>query len=227
MIQSDLKRSLQEVGREMVAGGLTWGTAGNISVRSGPDRCLISASGTDLGCLTAVDLVDCALDGSGTPSRRPSKELPMHAAVYRARPEIQAVLHGAPFYATLAACTGLELAGRWFVENMYYLERVARVPYYHPGSPDLAQAVAHQARQANVLLLENHGVLVYDTSLAEAMLALRTLEFASRLAVEARAAGLAIHALPPEVVTDFLTRSGYRQPRRWPDPDEAQRPAGG
>jgi 3-dehydro-4-phosphotetronate decarboxylase len=208
-------RDLQKAGRYMVEQGLVWGSAGNISLRSTPGRCLISASGTNLGSLNTEDLVDCSLAGGETYSRRPSKELPMHAAVYEERPEIQAVLHGAPFYATLISCSYLDLPNDWFVEDMYYLERIARVPYDHPGSLALADAVRLKAREANVLLLENHGVLVYDTSLSEALMALHTLEVVSRMVVEARSAGLGMKTLPAQVVSGFLHQSGYRPPRQW------------
>jgi 3-dehydro-4-phosphotetronate decarboxylase len=213
----DARRQIKRAGREMVQHGLTWGSAGNISLRTAPDRCLISASGSYLGRLALEELVETPFSGGPSGLPRPSKELPMHAAVYRARPEIQAVLHGAPFYATLAACFNLKLPHNSFVEAMYYLERVARVPYHHPGSQELADAVAAQAGRANVLLLENHGVLVYDTNLAEALMALRTLEVVSRMAVEGRSARLTPQPVPKQVVADFLSRSGYRAPRRWPD----------
>jgi 3-dehydro-4-phosphotetronate decarboxylase len=215
MNQAELIQQLRDAGREMVESDLTWGNAGNVSHRLEGERCLISASGTNLGRMEVDDWVDCSLNDEEAYSRRPSKELPMHAAVYRQRPEIQAVLHGAPFYATLAACSDLELPGNLFVENIYYLERVGRVPYHHPGSSALAQAVEEKASTANILLLENHGVLVYDTSLAEAMMALRTLEIVSRMVLEARQAGVSFKSLPESVAQDFLHNSGYRPPRRW------------
>jgi 3-dehydro-4-phosphotetronate decarboxylase len=206
---------LQVAGKFMVEQGLTWGNAGNISVRTEPERCLISASGSNLGCLAPEDLVDCSFVGGETYARRPSKELLMHAAVYEERPEIQAVLHGAPFYATLIACADLNLPNNWFVENMYYLERTARVSYDHPGSLALADGVRRLAGNANILLLENHGVLVYDINLNEALMALQTLEVVARMVLEARTAGLVMKELPPERVADFMQYSGYRAPRSW------------
>lgn len=218
----DLRRQLQEAGRYLLENDLTWGNAGNLSARldddaAGRGRCLITASGTSLGELADDDLVECYIDPpaavSGT--RKPSKELPMHAAIYRRRPEIKAVLHTSSFYTTLVACSDLELPGNWFVEDMYYVERVARVPYVHPGAPGLGDAVAAVANQANILLLENHGGLVYDVSVREALMALHTLEVVCRMAVTATGAGINMRGLPPETVADFLERSGYRPRRRW------------
>jgi L-fuculose-phosphate aldolase len=214
---------LQSAGRYLLANGLTWGNAGNLSARAAPDRYLITASGTHLGELGEGDFVEVALDlqPAGTPAlhrggRKPSKEMPMHAAVYKARPEINAVLHASPFYSTLVACSAVAVPGDLFVEDMYYLERVARVGYAHPGSTDLGELVGEQATAANVLLLENHGVLVYDTSVREALMALHTLEMVCRMVIAARSAAIDFSPLPPEVVAGFLERSGYRARREWP-----------
>lgn len=214
-------RELQAAGQYLLANELAWGNAGNVSARLGADRLLVSASGTHLGALAAEDLVDVSLtaDGDGPlspPARKPTKELPMHRAIYAERPEIRAVLHASPFYSTLVACSSLALPGDLFVEDMYYLERVARVPYCHPGSAALGEAVRAQARAANVLLLDHHGVLVYDTSVREALMGLHTLEFVCRMVLTARQAGVDLSGLPAATVQAFLERSGYRPRRTWP-----------
>src|SRR5690606_37117747 len=153
---ADLRRQLREAGQYMLANDLAWGNAGNISARLDAHTLLVTASGTHLGHLADDDLVACPVqaDQPITYARKPSKEMPMHRAVYAVRPEVQAVLHASPFYSTLAACApDLTLPGDLFVEDMYYLERVARVPYCHPGSAALGEAVRAHAAEANVLLL--------------------------------------------------------------------------
>lgn len=196
----------------MIAQNLTWGNAGNISARLDEGTFLISASGTQLGNLAEADLVRVP-DGAGT--RHPSKEVPMHRAVYETRPDIGAVLHGAPFYSTLVACSDIELPRGLFVEAMYYLERTASVPYFHPGSEVLGEAVREQARSANILFLKNHGVLVFDSTIADALMGLQVLEFACRMVVTARSAGLPLTELPERVTQDFLEHAGYKPRRRW------------
>ncbi|MFC4599519.1 class II aldolase/adducin family protein [Cohnella hongkongensis] len=215
----EAREQLRAVGAYMTENGLTWGNAGNVSVRAGPDRYWITASGTDLGELRDEELVECALSaGAVEPSGcKPSKEWPMHGAVYAKRPDVQAVLHASPFYSTLVACTDIAIPSGWFVESMYYLERIERVPYAHPGSAELGKAVGEKADKANVLLLENHGVLVYDTSLKEARMALHTLETACRMLIAARGAGLKPKELDGRTVSHFLAHSGYRPRRRWPE----------
>ncbi len=140
----------------------------------------------------------------------------MHRAIYEQRPEVGAVLHASPFYSTLLACSDLPISADLFVEDMYYLEKIERVGYFHPGSLALGEAVREKARRANILLLENHGVLVYDTSIQEAMMGLQTLEMVCRMAITARSAGLELRSLPTATVADFLVNSGYRPRRDWP-----------
>ncbi len=210
-------QELRKTGEYMMEYGLAWGNAGNISARTEDDRYLITASGTFLGELEDSDLVECTLSGqiAGEAGKKPSKETPMHRAIYTNRPEIGAVLHASPFYSTLVACSSIEIPSNWFVETMYYLERVERVAYYHPGSTDLGDAVAEKAKSANILLLKNHGVLVYDVSIREARMALQTLEMACRMLIVSQGANVEINGLSRETEMSFLEKAGYKPRRNW------------
>jgi L-fuculose-phosphate aldolase len=210
-----IREELQHTGKFMMEYGLAWGNSGNISARVDESSYVITGSGTFLGELEEEDLIECSLSGKkvSTLERRPSKETPMHSAVYGSRPEINAVLHASPFYSTLIACSNLEIPSNWFIETMYYLERVERVPYYHPGSEELGLAVKERAKKANILILENHGVLVYDVSIKEARMALQTLEMTCRMLVESRAADIKLGGLSQKIQMDFLNNAGYK-PRR-------------
>ncbi|MBM7564039.1 class II aldolase/adducin family protein [Paenibacillus sacheonensis] len=215
---------LRAAGKYMMDNGLAWGNAGNISARLDDGSFLITATGTFLGELGEDDFAECSLSSgmSGAASqaaaaigKKPSKEVPMHAAIYEERPEIGAVLHASPFYSTMFACAAEPIPSGLFVETMYYLERIERVGYHHPGSAALGEAVREKAKSANVLLLNNHGVLVYDVNVKEARMALQTLEMACRMVVEALGAGISLNRLPKTVERDFLERSGYRARRTW------------
>lgn len=209
---------LRALGRYMIDNQLVWGSSGNISARIGQDSFLISASGSWLGDLAPEDLVECSISGNQPMvGKKPSKEFPLHREIYAVRPEINAVIHSSPFYSTLIACTKEPILGNWFVESMYYLERVGRVGYSHPGSGELVEGIRQEITKANVLIMEKHGVLVYDTSIKEARMALHTLEVMCRMMVLSRSAGLEISSLPDDIVHDFLANSGYRPRRRWPD----------
>lgn len=211
-----IKQDLIKTGKFMMKYGLAWGNAGNISARTNDNRYLITASGTFLGELEPDDLVGCSVSGEyPVQGKKPSKETPMHQAIYKNRPEINAVLHASPFYSTLVACSNIHVPSNWFVETMYYLERVERVGYHHPGSQALGEAVAEKSGKANILLLENHGVLVYDNSLKEARMALQTLEMACKMLFTAQNAKIEINGLHRGIEKDFLENSGYKPRREW------------
>lgn len=205
-------------GKQMVRDGLAWGNGGNISVRVGSDRFLVTASGSSLGELSTNDLVEVTLSGEVTaPSRRPSKEVQMHAAIYSKRSDINAVVHSHPFYGLVMACSGEVTPQNWFVENAYYQERIAHVQYHHPGSECLAKAVSQKAHEANLLILENHGILAYDVNIREAYLGIQTFEIMSKMYVMCRSANITIKGLPKETVREFLEESGYKPRREWPE----------
>jgi L-fuculose-phosphate aldolase len=216
MDSNEARAGLQAAGRFMLDNELAWGNTGNLSARLSPERYLITASGTRLGELADDDFVECSFEGHISQGRKPSKETPMHRAIYEQRPEIGAVLHASPLYGTLIACTDIQVPANLFIEDMYYLERVEHVGYFHAGSRELGEAVREKSKKANILLLDNHGVLVYDTSIQEALMGLQTLEMVCRMAITARCAGLELRSLPVSTVQDFLTKSGYRPRREWP-----------
>jgi len=194
----------------MASQQLVWGNSGNISVRD-EDIIFISASGTVLSLIEREEFVPCPL--SGQPAHgiwRPSKELPMHQAVYAERPDVQCVLHASPFYSTTVACSSIRLQKNTFVESMYYLFDIAEVDYQHPGTQALADAVREKASRTNVILLKNHGVLVYDTSAREALTRLETLEIACRMTLLAQCGGFSLQEVAHEMVNGFIYDSGYK-----------------
>jgi len=216
-MKQTLKKQLQETGQYLMQYELAWGNSGNISARTEDNSFLITASGTYLGDLDLEDFAEYSLETKKcmTSGRKPSKEIPMHQAIYETRPEIGAVLHSSPLYSTLVASSNIDIPSALFVEGMYYLERIERVAYAHPGSINLGELVREKAKKANILLLENHGVLVYDTSLKEAKMALQTLEMACKMLLISRKANVALQKLPDNVVQSFLHESGYKPRRRW------------
>ena len=125
-----MSAALIAAGRRVGAKQLTWGTAGNISARV-PGGFVISASGARLDELTPDLLLTCPLEGD-LPAGG-SVEAGMHRAVYRARPDVNAVLHCSAFYTTLVACSAIELEPAASTDTLYYLRRLARLPFLRPA----------------------------------------------------------------------------------------------
>jgi 3-dehydro-4-phosphotetronate decarboxylase len=209
--QRESVRALIRVGQLLFARELTWGTAGNLSARVGADRCLITGAGTVLDQLTEDDFALCAIDGDAHEGpTRPSSELKVHQQVYLACPEAGAVLHASPFFTTLAASTGLEINTRLTPESMVYVSTIHRVPYIHAGSAELAEAVGRAAVGADVVLMDNHGMVAVGPTIKRAFTTLETLEVHCKYEVWARAAGLSLRYLPPDVAAEYAARSAYK-----------------
>lgn len=210
----EVKQQLIRAGRYMLTNQLAWGTSGNISARLSQERMLITASGTFMGELGLDVFVECQIQtGKTEGTRKASKETPFHLGIYRNRPDVGAILHSSPFYTTLMACSEESIHSELFIETMYYLEHVAYVDYYHPGSQDLADVIAEQATRANVVILKNHGVVVFDDNVNEAIMRLETLEMACRMILQAKASGVQLKSIPEHVVQRFFEDSLYK-PRK-------------
>ncbi|YCA41596.1 class II aldolase/adducin family protein [Bacillus sp. JZ8] len=208
------KQQLMNTGKYLISNQLAWGTSGNISARTVSDEMLITASGTSMANLSEDDFVKFHIStGQNYSERKASKETPMHLGIYQKREEINAVLHSSPFYTTLFACSNETIISELFVETMYYLEDIAYVDYFHPGSQELAEAVTAQASNANIIIMKNHGVVVLDESLLEAQMRLQTLEMACRMILKARESGIKLSLIPQKTVQSFLNESFYK-PRK-------------
>jgi ribulose-5-phosphate 4-epimerase/fuculose-1-phosphate aldolase len=176
--------SVISAGRRVGVKQLTWGTAGNISVRLADGRFAISGSGHRLDELEPASIVTCDLASEAWEgSCRPSVETAMHRGIYAARTDTGAILHSSAFHTTLVACSAIELETAASTDTLYYLRRIARLPFLVPGSPELADAVAEAAREHDAILLGNHGSVVLGKDLAAAVNVAEALELMCRMLV--------------------------------------------
>lgn len=204
-----LRQQLCEVGHYLGERGLAWGTSGNISLRVDEQRFLISASGAWLGKLTPEQTALCSLLDERFEGAKPSVETPMHRAIYRNRPEAQVVVHVSPPYTTLVACSSIQVPTDLNIENIFYLGRIARVPYIHPGTQQLADAVGEAAREHETIILSNHGVITFHQSVPDVLMRVESFEMSCRILVMARMANIPLNHLSPDLVEEL--RGGYRR----------------
>lgn len=187
--------ALQAAGVLLAAAGLSPGMTGNMSVRSA-DRIYVTASGVmlgDVGELAEIDHTGAHISG-----RRPTKEAPMHAAVYGAGPRWQAAIHLHSTFATLlSTLEDLDEQDAIPAITPYLTMKAGRVgviPYETPGSPVIGRHVAgFIAAGGQACLMRNHGSLVVGASIDATLALAFELEESAKLAVLGR--GLQVVAL--------------------------------
>lgn len=156
-----------ECAHKAAAAGLLSCSSGNLSIRfndkdNGPCA-LLSATGSWLGELTREQVAVCRIsDGLCLNEVRPTMEAGFHLGVMRRRADVGCVLHFQSPYATVVACmkdkpTDFNVT----LEGPLYIGReVPTVPFYPPGSPELAAAVTEALSEHNLALMSNHGQVV-------------------------------------------------------------------
>jgi L-fuculose-phosphate aldolase len=212
------RAEIVEVGRRLYLKGLIAGNEGNISVRAG-DRLYVTPGGACKGFLRPEDVVATDLEGRALAGARATSEILMHAAVYRQRPDVGAVVHAHPPTATGFAVAGIPLDRPMLAEPVVTLGPVPVVPFGTPSTPDLADQVGEAIVSAHALLLANHGGLTVGETIWRAWERMETLEQLARIALVARLLGG--HT---ELAADAVLRlEALRGPAGYPPPPDTPR----
>lgn len=196
-------------GCRLLAAGLTTGSGGNLS-RFRRDQGLLAVSPSGIpypemapGDVVLVDLEGRVVEGD----RRPTSELAFHLAIYRARPDVGAVVHTHSPWATTVACLG------WELPPVHYLvgfagKKVPLAAYATFGTPELARNTTGALGSHQAVLLANHGLVAVGPDLPQAFGVAEEIELVARIYVQAKAAGEPV-ILPDEemdrVVEKFRT----------------------
>ena len=140
--------------------GKTSGSSANMSFRHG-DQIYISASGTCFGTLTEKDFAVISLAGDPLSERKPSKEWPLHLALYEKSPEVEAVIHTHSTYSVLWSFVPQIPELDCIPDHTPYLKMklgtVGLIPYEKPGSEALFSAFRQRVKASDGFLLKNHA----------------------------------------------------------------------
>ena len=208
MSEARLREDICRFGRSLFERGLTPGSSGNISVRLPDGNWLVTPTNASLGFLDPARISRLDPQGRLLSGDAPTKEIPLHAALYETRSAAQAIVH---LHSTHSVAVSMlpEIDPRAVLPPMtaYYLMRVgatALVPYYRPGDPAVADAIRGLAGQYSAVLLANHGPVVAGDSLEAAVFATEELEETAKLYLLLR--GLNPRFLSPQQVSDLVKR---------------------
>lgn len=186
-----LRRRVVAVARALEADGLVVGTVGNVSARAGGEL-VVTPTRAPYARMRARDLarVDIA---SGARSRGgvPSRELPLHLAVYRARPDVGAVVHTHSVAATAWSFLDEPLGPE--LEDLAYhgIDPVLTAPPAAPGSAELAAGAVAALGPGSAVLLGRHGLLTAGDTPERALLVARVVEHHAQIGWLLRGAGSA------------------------------------
>ena len=188
--ESSLRADIVEVGRRMYARGYTASNDGNISVRLGADRLLMTPKSVCKGFMTPDMMCITDLDGRKLQGDRdPSSEMLMHLEVYRQRPDVQAVVHAHPPTATGFAVAGIPLDRAVLAEVLTTLGSIPIAAYATPSTKELPEAVRKFIKAHDGMLLANHGALTVGADLYGAYYKMETIEHFAKISLVARMLG--------------------------------------
>jgi ribulose-5-phosphate 4-epimerase/fuculose-1-phosphate aldolase len=205
MGETQLREAICGFGRSIFERGLTPGSSGNISVRLEDGGWVTTPTNASLGFLDPARLSRLDREGRLVSGDPPTKEIPLHGALYETRRDAGAIVH---LHSTHSVAVSMlpEIDPLAVLPPLtaYYLMRVgqtALVPYYRPGDPAVAGAIRGLAGQYSAILLANHGPVVAGATLEAAVYATEELEETAKLYLLLR--GLNPRCLSPEQVAEL------------------------
>ncbi|MDD5765161.1 MAG: class II aldolase/adducin family protein [Candidatus Marinimicrobia bacterium] len=198
MTDFELQELMITVGKRMYDKGFVSASDGNISVRVN-DGIIITRSGVCKCDLTDRDLIKILNSNEIIGENKPSSELRMHVEIYKVRPDIKAIVHGHPPYATAFAVAGKALTEFVLPEIVLTLGKIPLVQYRTPGTQQFAESVAETLVTFDAALLENHGVVTGGNDLWDAYYKLERVEHAAKILTIANTIGKIRHLTDTEI----------------------------
>lgn len=214
MSEAKLREAICRYGKSLYDRGLTPGSSGNISLRLEDGGWLVTPTNASLGFLDPASISRLDASGRLVSGDAPTKEIPLHSALYETRSSARAIVH---LHSTHSVAVSMlpEIDPKAVLPPMtaYYLMRVgatALVPYYRPGDPAVADAIKGLAGRYSSVLLANHGPVVAGDTLEAAVYATEELEETAKLYLLLR--NLNPRYLSPQQIADLTKHFGLTIP---------------
>lgn len=188
----EIKKQICEIGKRIYNKGMVAANDGNISVKISDNEYLCTPTGVSKGFMTPEYI--CKVDGEGNILQsngefRPSSEMKMHLRIYQQRPDVKAVVHAHPVYATSFAIAGIPLTQPVMPEAVISLGSVPIVEYGTPSTEEIPDALEKYLPYFDAVLLANHGALSYSDSLLSAYHKMESVEFYAQILYHTRLLG--------------------------------------
>ncbi|NLP42294.1 MAG: class II aldolase/adducin family protein [Veillonellaceae bacterium] len=199
----EARSGILKIGCALLDKKLVAGTWGNVSARvPGTGTIAVTPSGRNYRDLQETDIVLTDIDGNVIDGGlKPSSELQMHLAIYRARTDIMAIIHTHSIFASSCAVANKSIPP--IIEDLVQVigGSVDVAKYALPGTNELAENVVAALGHKGAALLANHGVVCCGANLREALLACELVERAAQIFIYASQIGGAIDLSTNDIET--------------------------
>ena len=179
---------------------------GNVSARLPNGNIMITASGVLKGFMTPDQVIECDSQGNALDGRSVTTEIKMHVAAYQERPDIRAVVHAHPIYATAFSLAGVSLAECTIPEIIVTMGSIPTAPYATPSTYDLPDELRPFLSKGDAVIMERHGVVCIGSDLIDAYKKMEMVEHTAKITHVARTLGTVKPIAPPGVKALLETR---------------------
>ena len=192
MTEFEIKQLMCDIGRRVYDRKMVAANDGNFSVKLNDNEFLCTPTGVSKGFMTPEFI--CKVDAKGNVLEanegfRPSSEIKMHMRIYEKRPDVKAVVHAHPIYATAFAICGMPLTDPIMPEAVINLGGVPLAKYATPSTMEVPDSIEEFLPYYDQVMLENHGALAWGSDLLNTYHKLESLEFYAELMYKSKMIG--------------------------------------
>lgn len=207
------RRLVMQTAMEISTSGMVTGTWGNVSTRAGEDQMVITPSGMDYNTMSIEDMVVLNLENAVVEGiYRPSIETPLHTAVYKNRPDVQAIVHVHSIYAAAFAVAGRSIPVVLEESAQALGGEVPVADYARCGTMDLAESVVKAlGTDRTAVLMANHGLIGVGKDMKAALRVCHIAEKTARVSIYALLLGSCNSLSPADVQVLNHKFKGYGQ----------------
>nr|WP_218059214.1 aldolase [Gilliamella apicola] len=176
---------LVKLAKSLFDRGYTHGSSGNMSVMLSDNTIIATPTNSCFGDLDVNTLSKIDVYGNHLSGDKPTKEVPMHLAFYTTNAHYRAVVHLHSTYLTALSCLKDVNKGNCLPGvSPYFFMKVGKLPllpYFKPGSQEIANTILQYAKTNSAILLANHGPVIAGKTLKEAVYNIEELENTAKL----------------------------------------------